>query len=76
MRLLHGLGIWDSVSHSCNISEVGYGDENQNSRQFVMFFDLEAQSTTSSSGIPVQGGGTVQITGLGITNYSICNVLP
>merc|ERR1711966_507811 len=44
MRLLQGLGIWNSVSHSCNISEVGFGDGSQDSRQFLMFFDLEAQA--------------------------------
>ena len=65
-RLLQGLGIWNSVSHSCNISEIGYGSGEQDSRQFLMFFDLEAQATTSSSGVPVQGGGTVQITALNL----------
>merc|ERR1711966_174781 len=65
-RLLQGLGIWNSVSHSCNISEIGYGSGEQDSRQFLMFFDLESEATTSSSGVPVQGGGTIQITALNL----------
>jgi len=66
MRLLHGLGVWNSVSHSVNISAAGYGDGSADSRQFCIMNDLEAVPHASATGIPVQGGGIVQVTGLNL----------
>ena len=60
-RLLQCLGIWNSWSHASNISAAGYGDGTADSRQFVVGFDLETIPHSEASGIPVQGGGTVQI---------------
>ena len=62
MRLMQGLGIWNSVSHSSNISATGYGDGTQDSRQFVVCFDLETIPHAEGTGVPVQGGGIVQVT--------------
>ena len=61
VRLLQCLGVWNSVSHAVNISAEGYGDGTKISRQFVAGFDLESVPQAEASGIPVQGGGTVQI---------------
>ena len=61
MRLLQCLGIWNSVSHSVNISGEGYGDGTDISTQFVAGFDLESVPQAEASGVPVEGGGTVQI---------------
>jgi hypothetical protein len=66
MRLLMGLGVWNSVSHSVNISAAGYGDGSADSRQFCIMNDLEAVPHASATGIPVQGGGIVQVTGLNL----------
>ena len=61
MRLFMALGIWNSVSHSSNISATGYGDGTQDRRQFVVGFDLETAPNAEGSGLPVQGGGVIQI---------------
>ena len=61
-RLMQGLGIWNSVSHACNISAEGYGDGTAESRQFCVCHDLEMIPHSEASGIIVAGGGTVQIT--------------
>lgn len=61
MRLQQGLGILNSVSHASNISSVGYGNGTADSRQFVICHDLESVPGAEASGIPVQGGGTIQI---------------
>ncbi len=68
-RLIQCLGIWNSVSHSCNMSAEGYGDGGNvtdpaarvNATQFLIGFDLEAVPNSESSGQLVAGGGTVQI---------------
>lgn len=61
MRLQLGLGTLNSVSHASNMSLAGYGDGTEDSRQFVICHDLESVPGAEASGIPVQGGGTVQI---------------
>ena len=61
MRLLQCLGVWNSVAHSVNISAEGYGDGTADSTQWVAGVDLESVPQAEASGIPVQGGGTVQI---------------
>ena len=61
MRLLQCLGVWNSISHSVCISAEGYGDGEKTSRQWVAGFDMEVVPGSEASGIPVQGGGTVQI---------------
>ena len=73
MRLLQCLGVWNSISHSVCISAQGYGDGGVGdgtapSRQFVAGFDLESVPGAEASGIPVQGGGTVQISLKNISN--------
>ena len=68
MRLLQCLGVWNSISHSVCISAAGYGDGEAPSRQFVAGFDLESVPGAEASGIPVQGGGTVQISLKNISN--------
>ena len=64
MRLLMGLGVWNSVSHSVNISSAGYGDGSADARQFCIMNDLETVPHADATGIPVQGGGIVQVTAL------------
>ena len=49
------------MSHSVCISAADYGDGAAPPRQFVAGFDLESVPGAEASGIPVQGGGTVQI---------------
>ena len=66
MRLLMGLGIWNSVSHSVNISAAGYGDGSADATQFCIMNDLETVPHASATGIPVQGGGIVQVTALNL----------
>ncbi len=61
MRLMQGLGVLNSVSHSINISAEGYGDGTANSKQFVALHDLETVPHCEATGIPVQGGGIVQV---------------
>jgi len=60
-RLMQGLGIWNSVSHSTNISAAGYGDGTADSRQFVVCYDLETIPHAEGTGCPVAGGGIVQV---------------
>ncbi len=62
MRMLQGLGVLKSASHSVNIVAQGYGDGTAISIQFVALYDLEAVPHAEGTGVPVQGGGTVQIT--------------
>ena len=63
MRLMQGLGILNSVSHSTNISKLGYGDETAVvSRQFCIMHDTELVPNSDASGISVQGGGIIQCT--------------
>ena len=61
MRLQQCLGTLNSVSHASCISSPGYGDGSANSRQFLFSFDLETTPGAQASGLPVQGGGTVQV---------------
>ncbi len=65
-RLMQGLGVWNSVSHSTNLSATGYGDGGADGTvdavQFVACFDLESIPHAEASGIVVQGGGVVQVT--------------
>ncbi len=64
------LGLWNSVSHSCNMSATGYGDGGDavdpanrvNATQFCCGFDLEAIPHSECSGQLVSGGGSVQVT--------------
>jgi len=62
MRLLQGLGVLNSASHSVCISAAGYGDGSAVASQWVALFDLESVPHAEGTGTPVQGGGTVQIT--------------
>lgn len=62
MRLLQGLGVLNSASHSVCISAAGYGDGSAVASQFCALFDLESVPHAEGTGTPVQGGGTVQIT--------------
>ena len=62
LRLMQGLGVHNSVSHSVNISAAGYGDGTADSRQMVFLFDLETIPHAEGTGQLVAGGGTVQVT--------------
>ena len=62
MRLMQALGIWNSVSHACSISDEGYGSKANASRQFLAAFDHEMVPGAEASGVPVLGGGIVQLT--------------
>ena len=70
IRLMQGLGIYNSVSHATNISYHGYcGRKNGElgatgdtpARQFQVLFDLETVGQAEASGEQVSGGAIVQI---------------
>ena len=61
-RLQQCVGLWNSQSHSMNISGAGYGDGSAESRQFMIGFDFDTIPHADASGISVQGGGLVQAT--------------
>ena len=62
-RMMQGLGVWNSASHSVCISADGYeGTAAAEATQFLALYDLETTPHAEASGTPVQGGGQVQIT--------------
>ena len=63
---MQALGVWNSASHAVNISAAGYGDGSAPSTQYLALFDLESVPQAEASGVPVQGGGQVQITLKGV----------
>jgi len=56
MRMMQGLGVLNSASHAVNIGAAAYA-----SNMFVALYDLESIPHAEGTGIPVQGGGQVQI---------------
>jgi hypothetical protein len=61
-RMLQGIGVLNSVSHAVSISSDGYGGTGAlPASQFLVAYDLEAVPHRESTGMAVQGGGTVQI---------------
>ena len=60
-RLIKATGTWNSTAHAVCIGPAAYGDGSAAANMWVAGYDLEAVPQADSSGIPVQGGGTVQI---------------
>ena len=60
-RLIQATGTWNSTAHAVCIGSAAYGDGAAVSTMFQAAFDVESVPHASGSGIPVQGGGQVQI---------------
>ncbi len=70
-RLIQALGVWNSASHSVNIPKDLYsgvpavggdgGAAAVNGNMFLAAYDCEVIPHAESSGMLVQGGGTVQV---------------
>ena len=64
IKLQQGLGVYNSVSHSVAFSQDAYGgtDAGADARYFCIMTDTEMVPHVSASGMPVLGGGVIQLT--------------